>query len=653
MDILAFDIVLMWSQYVWPFLMFIIGLGLVVFVHELGHFMAAKWAGVKVEELALGLGKQIFGFRRGETLYRINAVPLGGYLKMLGQDDFNAAATAEDDSRSWQRATAGRRLVILSAGVAMNVVFSVVLFVIVYMIGIRFIAPVVGSTQPGYPVATIILPDKVAEAMETKEAIGLQSGDRILAINGKEIRRFNQIQMAAILSDDGETFDLKVARKIKGREITFDITLTPKKDETGPFGTHYVFGIGRPVSTIIEMPGEEGYAGLEHFKIGDRIVEVAGEPIEQFQDLAPTLRNNAGKGVEFVVERQGRRVRVQVQPLEISGRTGGDDQENLSILGISPRVRVIEVFKESPAEKAGLESGDIILSYGGQGVPSRAELLEINKKFANTETSIRVLRDGETLDLKITPKKQGEDVLVGIAASPEQDKPFVARVQADSPAAKAGVAEGAVVTKVNDTPVATWAQVYAALMTESVKDATLTWTLEGEEKTTNIGKVTKEIFNPEDYSFTSPAVGAVSFLKTDTIRGNLLQALGWGTEDTIMFMASVYKSLRNIFKERASTKGLSGPVGIGAIAIATAREGVVDLAYLMAMLSALVAVFNFLPLPVLDGGHVVLVLIEKVRGRPLPTKAMVGIQVAGWVLIGGIFLAVTYQDIARHVFGKW
>ncbi|MDY7009392.1 MAG: RIP metalloprotease RseP [Planctomycetota bacterium] len=654
MEIIAVDILLYWSQYIWPFLMFIIGLGLVVFVHEFGHFIAAKWAGVKVEEFALGFGKKLIGLRRGETLYRLNAFPLGGYVKMLGQDDFNAAATAEDDARSWQRSPAGKKLVILSAGVAMNVVFSVVLFVIVYMIGIRFIAPVVGSTQPGYPAATAVLPDKVAEAMGTKEAVGLQSGDRILAINGKETRRFNQIRMAAGLSDDDEKFDLKVARKIKGREITFNVALTPKKAEIGSFGKHYVFGIGQPVSTIIEMPGKEGYTGLEHFKKGDRIVEFAGEPIEQFRDLAPAFRNNAGKRVEIIVERNGRRVGVQVQPLEISGGDGEDDQENLTILGISPRIRVVDVFRKSPAEKAGLEIGDIILQYAGQGVPSRAELLEINMKYANTETSIRVLRDGETLDLKITPEKekQDENALIGITPAPEQDKPFVARVQADSPAAKAGVAEGAVITKINDTPVTTWAEVFAALQLSAGKKTVLTYTLVGSEQKGAIDILTKEMFDPEGYSFTSPAIGAISFLKTDLIRGNLLQALGWGTEDTVMFMASVYKSLRNIFKERVSTKGISGPVGIGAIAIMMGREGAIELAYFMAMLSALVAVFNFLPLPVLDGGHVVLVLIEKVRGRPLPTKALVGIQLVGWILFGGLFLALTYQDIVRFVFGE-
>ena len=115
-------------------------------------------------------------------------------------------------------------------------------------------------------------------------------------------------------------------------------------------------------------------------------------------------------------------------------------------------------------------------------------------------------------------------------------------------------------------------------------------------------------------------------------------------------MVSVYKSLRSI------TKGLAGPVGIGAMAVTKGREGVIQLVYFIAMLSVMLAVFNFLPLPMLDGGHVVLVFVDKLhrllRGRPLSVKVYAGVQIVGWVLILGLFLAVTFQDVARVVFGR-
>ena len=225
----------------------------------------------------------------------------------------------------------------------------------------------------------------------------------------------------------------------------------------------------------------------------------------------------------------------------------------------------------------------------------------------------------------------------------------MADVRGDSPAAEAGVPEEAVLTGVNDTPVSTWAEVYAALRSAAGKEATLTYRLGAEQGRARIGVLTKEMFDAEAYALSTPAIEAFLVLKTPPIRGNPLEALAWSAEDTWTWMGSVYKTLRSIFKERASTKALSGPVGIGAIAIIKGREGVIDLAYFMAMLSAVVAVFNFLPLPVLDGGHVVLVLIEKVRGRPLPPKLLAGIQIGGLVLILGIFLAITFQDILRFI----
>ena len=129
MDVLGVEAGILSGQVV-SILGLIVFLGLVIFVHELGHFLAAKWAGIKVEEFALGLGKRLAGFRRGETEYRLNILPFGGYVKMLGQDDFDPLHAEQADPRSWQRTTVGKRLVVLSAGVVMNVVFAVLVFVI-------------------------------------------------------------------------------------------------------------------------------------------------------------------------------------------------------------------------------------------------------------------------------------------------------------------------------------------------------------------------------------------------------------------------------------------------------------------------------------------------------------------------------------------
>ncbi len=643
MDVLAFDIIAAWSHWVWPILQFAIGLCLVVFVHELGHFVAAKWAGIKVERFALGFGPTLVRFQRGETEYALKVMPLGGYLKMLGQDDFNPLTQEQADPRSWQAAPVGKRLVVLSAGVGMNVVFAAVMFVLIYTVGIRFTAPIVGAVEPGYPAAQAKLPTEVAGAMPAGKSAGLAPGDRILAINGRKARRWGQILLAAITSDEGEQFDFRLLRRIDGKDVTFNVTMTPERRDHPTFGTMYVFGIGKPPSTVIEEPAKAG-----PFQRNDRIVEVGGTPIESFWDIQAPLADAAGQDLEIVVLRNAQRTPVKVKPPQMLNKNP-DQKETLTILGMSPRVRVARPPHRSPAADAGMQMGDVILDYAGRGPPSRAELLDLNEEYAGKEAAIRVLRQGQVLDLTITPKTVDGEALIGIIAEPDYDTLVVANVAEGSPAAEAGIPEGASIDKVNEKPVANWSQLFAALRAGAGGKATIAYTHEGKAQTVKIGAIAEAQVDPERYLFDVSELGVLSLVMTDPIRGHPGQALLWSGEDTWMWLVTAYKTLRNLATGRTSHKGLSGPVGITVLGVAIARKSFIDLAYFMAMLSAVVAFFNFLPLPVLDGGHVVLVLIEKVRGRPLPTKTMAAIQIAGLVLIGGIFLFITWNDISRWI----
>src|SRR5512146_2449189 len=115
---------------------FLVGLSVIVFVHELGHFLVAKWVGIKVEQFAFGFGKRLFGFQWGETDYRVNLIPLGGYVKMLGQEDFKPLEeNAKPDPRSFEQKSVGARFAVISAGVIMNVILAAVLFVIIGLVG--------------------------------------------------------------------------------------------------------------------------------------------------------------------------------------------------------------------------------------------------------------------------------------------------------------------------------------------------------------------------------------------------------------------------------------------------------------------------------------------------------------------------------------
>ena len=131
------------------------GFSLVVFFHELGHFTAAKACGVRVDKFAIGFGKELFGFTKGETRYSFNALPLGGYVKMLGQEDFAVDKSGElavkEDPRAFTNKPVGLRMIIVSSGVAMNLVFAALVFMLVFMIGLQSLPAEIGWLKPGSP----------------------------------------------------------------------------------------------------------------------------------------------------------------------------------------------------------------------------------------------------------------------------------------------------------------------------------------------------------------------------------------------------------------------------------------------------------------------------------------------------------------------
>ena len=174
-----------------------VALGLIIFVHELGHFLAAKGFGVWVRRFAIGFGPPIVKWQRGETEYSVRAFPLGGFVEPMGD---HPDSEGGDDPRALWRIPAWQRIVVFSAGVFMNAVLAVVFFMAAWMIGLSAVPPVVGSVVPGSPA----------------QAAGLEPGDRIIAINGQRVRTFDDL-LAKVTSDDaGTAFNVTVLRRVPG-----------------------------------------------------------------------------------------------------------------------------------------------------------------------------------------------------------------------------------------------------------------------------------------------------------------------------------------------------------------------------------------------------------------------------------------------------
>jgi regulator of sigma E protease len=206
-------------------LSFIVVLGVLIFVHEFGHFLFAKLFRVGVEKFSLGFGPRIVGKQIGETEYRISAFPLGGYVKMVGENG-EEELSPEDTERSFMAKAPLKRVIIVAAGPVFNLLFAYVAFIAVCMIGI--------------PSAT----SKIGDVMKDKPAIraGIRAGDRIAAVNGAPVSRWNDMA-ERIAGSGGKPLDLVVERNGK----TFTVRVSPEmrtaKDLLGDTVTTPVIGV--------------------------------------------------------------------------------------------------------------------------------------------------------------------------------------------------------------------------------------------------------------------------------------------------------------------------------------------------------------------------------------------------------------------------
>ncbi len=704
---LAMSLAELWSQWVGPILQLLIGLGLVIFVHELGHFLIAKRVGIKVERFAIGFGPRLFGIIRAETDYCVNALPLGGYVKMLGQEDFAPLEEGEQaDPGSYASKSVGARFAVIAAGVVMNVILAGVLFIIVGVVGKDFPAPVVGGVSPGYPAAEVELTWEkggVSAPAATKPATttppqfgpGLRPGDRVVMLNGTPVEHHGDLQMASALAHADEEFHITVERRDESGQVwTGRGTLGVKPDLDGQL---LIFGIARAADVVFDE-----YKDLitdTPFRKGDRLLNIGKSKIEHHWDIEEIANTLDGSTVTISVERVGEAIDVQMAPAFLTrhdvvyfkdGRSGrivetrmGADEkvhylvnssdgqeieitrddaaggrilEMLDILGMIPRLRVVGVIRGSRADKAEIRPGDIVVGYGDHGAPTFQEFLQINSRVAGKRTHITLLRNGMLVTTDIVPKRRSpERAEVGLINGVDLLHTTVAGVRVGSAAAAAGIVGGDEITKINDTDVATWIDVFNALKDLQGREVTITYRSGEQERTAKIPRCDTSVFDPEHYEIRIFS-GDTPFrpLQVRIVKRNPVRAVIWGTRETWNGIIRTYAMLRALLKGTVSTETLSGPLGIGIIGVTVSREGtLVDFVYLMAFISATLAVINFLPIPVVDGGHATFLLIEKVRGRPLPVKIMNIVQFAGLAMIGVALVLLTWQDLLRLLENLW
>jgi len=277
---------------------FAFALGVIIFVHESGHLLVAKAFGVKVLTFSLGFGKTLWSFTRGETEYRLSALPLGGYVRLSGENPEEATT----DPREFQNKPRWQRVLVYVAGPAMNIVLAVVLFASLFIVGIAVpnitaIPALVGSVEPGSSAA----------------AAGIKRGDRILSVKGKAVRNWEDVGFE-LLASPGKAVPLVVERAGK----TFNAVVTPVRDakyEVGDWAG--IFPSVHPQITAVSGGTPAEAAG---FRSGDEIRAVDGRPIADSKDFVQYVEKRAGVRILVQVLRDGAIRTIPVVPRNDGGR---------------------------------------------------------------------------------------------------------------------------------------------------------------------------------------------------------------------------------------------------------------------------------------------------------------------------------------------
>jgi len=330
-------------------------LGFMILIHEFGHYAAAKYFGVRVEVFSIGFGKRLFGFAKGETDYRISAIPLGGYVKMSGENPMDDRTGDPGEFLSHPR---WQRFIVALAGPAMNVMLAVALLTGVYMVHYEYPAVLDEPAVVGW-----VNPDTPAEKA------GIQKGDKIVRVEDIENPNWEQVDVKAALSPNQP---LKFGIERDG--IVTEKVLFPE-----PFGPNQYGDIGwvpkEPsiTLTVVEhrMPAER--AGL---KVGDQILTANGEDIPALQALIQMLNRTKDQPLEIVVLRNGQKLTFTVKP---TLAPGGPSQELRYRIGIA----------SVPTKVIKLSFSDALQRSLSDNKKSSFLILELLQKMAQHKVSMR------------------------------------------------------------------------------------------------------------------------------------------------------------------------------------------------------------------------------------------------------------------------
>jgi len=550
---------------------FLLLVGVLVLIHELGHFVAAKLLDVKVLKFSIGYGRPLVRVKLRETEYQIAAFPIGGYVRILGiespadpsrPDD---SPRSEDVGRSFASRPLWQRVVIVFAGPAANLVLPVIIYFVFFAGHTVLPAAVIGDVLDGGVAARA----------------GLEPGDRVLEIDGTAVRYWEEIE-DAVRSSPGKELHLRISRNGK----VFERYLTP---------------------------------------------------------LEETVRSRDGESV-------------------LQGRVGVTHAPFVPLVGV--------IDGQSPAARAGLHTGDLIISVDGQPVRNWSDVKHSLGKFAR-RTSIAYFRGTEVPGVPqiqllspgfadLVPETKVDATLnrrtyTGL----EHAEMFVAHVDAGSPADNAGLKPGDLVVALDDKPLAHWLDLDQRLQAEPTRTFKLTWKRavagKTEVTTAELAQVWRKQLDDYDHTISRLVFGARNDIDrgrgaTVAIDGRFGYALTKALERTGETISTMASGFVQIIGGDTPGEALGGPLMMYRVASVSGNQGWDSFLLMLALISVNLGLLNLLPIPMLDGGHLLVFAIEGARRRPLSAKARERVQLAGLIVIVLITILAAGNDVVRFFF---
>ena len=297
-------------------LWFLVAIGILVVIHEFGHYLAARWAGVKVLRFSVGFGKPLFSrrFGRDQTEWTLSALPFGGYVKML--DEREGAVSEADLPRAFNRATVWRRIGIVAAGPAANFLLAIVFYWVLLMQGLPALKPIIGEPPADTPAARA----------------GLVAGDEIVRVNGIETPTFTDLRLTLLragVAGDPLRFDLGDGRQIRIAPVPLD-TDNLEQDTLRPLG---IVRFDPDMAPVVGKILPEGAAARDGLREGDRLVSVNGQPVARWQDWVEVVRAHAARPMQLEILRDGRTL-----PLSITPDSVDEAGQRVGKIGAGPRI---------------------------------------------------------------------------------------------------------------------------------------------------------------------------------------------------------------------------------------------------------------------------------------------------------------------------